>query len=197
MTARFAARRSGLAFGLALAVRPAGLAEAPALKGGSWRSFLRSGWKRSPGALDAGGADPDSARRSGLILVTFRLAIGHLARGRAVRPVPAVAAIGRVAAGTGCRRCGPADLVAAPRPEGRSYRNLPRASEGAPTCGCDHHCHGPVAGSSPGGSPWTMTLGSSDGRMQNSFSQGSRMTQKSTRVPAGDPTVWPRALPGA
>jgi len=33
--ASFAARVSGLAFGLALAVRPAGLAEAPALKGGS------------------------------------------------------------------------------------------------------------------------------------------------------------------
>jgi hypothetical protein len=32
---RFAARMSGRAFGLALAVRPAGLAEAPALKGGS------------------------------------------------------------------------------------------------------------------------------------------------------------------
>jgi len=32
---RFAARFSGLASGLALAVRPAGLAEAPALKGGS------------------------------------------------------------------------------------------------------------------------------------------------------------------
>ena len=39
---RFAARASGLAFGLALAVRPAGLAETPALKGGSRRSFLRS-----------------------------------------------------------------------------------------------------------------------------------------------------------
>jgi hypothetical protein len=36
-------RVSGLASGLALAVRPAGLAEAPALKGGSRRSFLRSG----------------------------------------------------------------------------------------------------------------------------------------------------------
>jgi hypothetical protein len=35
MLQRFAARRSGLASGLALAVRPAGLAEAPALKGGS------------------------------------------------------------------------------------------------------------------------------------------------------------------
>ena len=34
---------SGLASGPALAVRPAGSAEAPALKGGSLRSFLRSG----------------------------------------------------------------------------------------------------------------------------------------------------------
>ena len=40
---RFAARVSGLASGQALAVRPAGVAEAPALKGGSRRSFLRSG----------------------------------------------------------------------------------------------------------------------------------------------------------
>ena len=39
----FAARLSGLASGLALAVRPAGSVEAPALKGGSRRSFLRSG----------------------------------------------------------------------------------------------------------------------------------------------------------
>jgi hypothetical protein len=40
---RFAVHAPGLASGLALAVRPAGAAEAPALKGGSWRSFLRSG----------------------------------------------------------------------------------------------------------------------------------------------------------
>jgi hypothetical protein len=33
----------GLAFGLAPADRPAGLAEAPVLKGGVQRSFLRSG----------------------------------------------------------------------------------------------------------------------------------------------------------
>lgn len=32
---RFAARHAGLASGMARAVRPAGLAEAPALKGGS------------------------------------------------------------------------------------------------------------------------------------------------------------------
>jgi hypothetical protein len=42
---RFSVRLSGLAFGQALAVRPAGLAEAPALKGGSRRSFLRSGFR--------------------------------------------------------------------------------------------------------------------------------------------------------
>jgi len=55
----------------------------------------------------------------GLIPVTFRLAIGHLARGRLARPVPVVAVIGcalrpELPAGG----CGPADLVAAPRPEG-------------------------------------------------------------------------------
>src|SRR5215469_13506000 len=65
---RVAARPAGLASGLALAVRPAGVAEAPALKGGSRRSFLRSGQKGSSGALDAGGAAPDNARRPGISL---------------------------------------------------------------------------------------------------------------------------------
>ena len=41
---RFAARALGLAFGLALAVRPVGSAEVSARKGGSRRSFLRSGF---------------------------------------------------------------------------------------------------------------------------------------------------------
>ncbi len=40
-----AARVSGLASGLALAVRPAGSVEAPVLKGGFWRSFLRRGFR--------------------------------------------------------------------------------------------------------------------------------------------------------
>ena len=42
---------------------PLGRQRSPALKGGSRRSFLRSGQKRSSGALDAGGADPDNARQ--------------------------------------------------------------------------------------------------------------------------------------
>ncbi len=46
---------------------PQGRQRSPALKGGSRRSFLRSGQKRSWGALDAGGADPDNARRSSLV----------------------------------------------------------------------------------------------------------------------------------
>src|SRR5215469_8923559 len=65
MARRCAARPAGLASGLALAVRPAGAAEAPALKGGSRRSFLRSGQKGPSGALDDRGAAPDNARRSG------------------------------------------------------------------------------------------------------------------------------------
>jgi len=39
---RFAARLSGLASGLALAVKPAGSAEAPALKGGSQDPFCEA-----------------------------------------------------------------------------------------------------------------------------------------------------------
>lgn len=62
--------------GLALAVRPEGRQRSPALKGGSRRSFLRSGLKRSSGAPDAGGANPDNARRSTPVAVTFLPAIG-------------------------------------------------------------------------------------------------------------------------
>ena len=53
---RFAARASGLASGLAIAVRPAGLAEVSSAQG------------RVP--LSAGGASPDNARRSGPVAVT-------------------------------------------------------------------------------------------------------------------------------
>src|ERR1039458_7226170 len=73
---KLAARASGLAFGLALVVRPAGAAEAPALKGGSRRSFLRSGQKGSPGALDVGASAPDNARQSGPVTLIFHPATG-------------------------------------------------------------------------------------------------------------------------
>src|ERR1017187_10297950 len=69
---KLAARASGLA----LVVRPAGAAEAPALKGGSRRSFLWSGQKGSPGALDVGGAAPDNARQSGPVTLIFHPATG-------------------------------------------------------------------------------------------------------------------------
>ena len=40
-------------------------------RAGPRRSFLRSGQKRSSGALDAGGADPENARSSGPVAVIF------------------------------------------------------------------------------------------------------------------------------
>jgi hypothetical protein len=69
---RFAACLSGRAFGLALAVRPAGLAEAP----GSRVCACAASDAPEGSALDAGGASPDNARRSGPVPVTFRPAIG-------------------------------------------------------------------------------------------------------------------------
>ena len=52
---RFAARRSGLASGLALAVRPAGLAEVSGAQGRVLKIVSAKRQKRSSGALDAGG----------------------------------------------------------------------------------------------------------------------------------------------
>jgi len=71
---RFAARVSGLAFGLALAVRPAGSAEAPGSTARR-RRVPRSGMRST---VEAGGADPDNARRSVSVTVTFS-ALAHLA----------------------------------------------------------------------------------------------------------------------
>jgi hypothetical protein len=58
---RFAARASGLAIGLAPAVRPAGSVEAPGSTARR-RRVPRSGMRST---VEAGGADPDNARRSG------------------------------------------------------------------------------------------------------------------------------------
>jgi hypothetical protein len=71
---RFAARVPGLASGLALAVRPAGSAEAP----GSMARRRRVARSAMRSTVDAGGADPDNARRSDPVAVTFRTAIGAL-----------------------------------------------------------------------------------------------------------------------
>ena len=69
----------GLASGLALAVRPAGLAEVSGVKGApKARPAERLDDLRS--ALDAGGASPDNARRSGPVAVTFFRRSAHLAR---------------------------------------------------------------------------------------------------------------------
>jgi hypothetical protein len=64
---RFAARRSGLASGLALAVRPAGAVEAPGSTARR-RRIPRSGMRST---VDAGGAAPDNARRSDPATVTL------------------------------------------------------------------------------------------------------------------------------
>ena len=86
---------------------------------GPRRSFLRSGQKGSPGALDAGGAAPDNARRSGPVSVTFRTAIGRSAcGGRPGRFSRSRSHLGALRRGLPARGCGPADLAAAPRPEG-------------------------------------------------------------------------------
>ncbi len=63
---RFAARLQGLASGLAPAVRPAGLAEAPGSTARR-RRVPRSGMRST---VEAGGAGPDNARRSGAVAVT-------------------------------------------------------------------------------------------------------------------------------
>ena len=60
-------RLSGVAFGLALAVRPAGAVEAPGSTARR-RRVPRSGMRST---VEAGGADPDNARRSGPLTVTF------------------------------------------------------------------------------------------------------------------------------
>jgi len=62
---RFAARLRAWPSAWPLPSGPLGWQRSPALRGGSRRSFLRSGLKRSSGALDAGGASPDNVRRSG------------------------------------------------------------------------------------------------------------------------------------
>ena len=63
----FAARLSGLALGLALAVRPAGLVEAPGSTARR-RRVPRSGMRST---VEVGGASPDNARRSAPTAVTF------------------------------------------------------------------------------------------------------------------------------
>jgi hypothetical protein len=77
-TLRFAARQMGLASGLALAVRPAGLAEAPGSTARR-RRVPRSGMRST---VEAGGASSDNARRSGPGAVTSSRLSAHLACGR-------------------------------------------------------------------------------------------------------------------
>jgi hypothetical protein len=77
---RFAARVSGLASGLALAVRPAGLAEAPGSTARR-RRVPRSGMRST---VEAGGASPDNERRTGPVAVTPSRLLARLAR--ACRP---------------------------------------------------------------------------------------------------------------
>src|SRR5438046_8513896 len=67
---RFAARLSGLAFGLALAGRPAGSAEVSGAQGRVLKIVSAERLETIFGCLDAGGADPDNVRRSGPQAVT-------------------------------------------------------------------------------------------------------------------------------
>ena len=72
---RFAARLPGLASGLALAVRPAGSAEAP-------RSTARAaGASARRSTVDVGGGRRGRCASSGPVPVTFRPALGALAVG--------------------------------------------------------------------------------------------------------------------
>ncbi len=66
--ARFAPRQSGLAFGLARAVRPGGAALG--LQGQGWTLASIALATRRRRALDAGGAAPDNAGRSAPFAVT-------------------------------------------------------------------------------------------------------------------------------
>ena len=79
----------------------------------------RSDQKGSSGTLARGGADPDNARRSGPVHVTFHPAIGAPGARTTARPVRVVAVIeGAWRRGLAACGCGRADLAAAPRPEG-------------------------------------------------------------------------------
>ena len=65
---RVAARISGLASGLALAVRPAGAAEVSGVNGAP-KARPRGARMRS--TVEAGGADPENARGSAPVAMTF------------------------------------------------------------------------------------------------------------------------------
>jgi len=65
------------------------------------RSFPRSGMQST---VEAGGADPDNARRSGPVPVTFRLAIGAPGARRPARPARGAHDPRRVTAGRVLRR---------------------------------------------------------------------------------------------
>ena len=135
---RFAARVPGLASGLALAVRPAGSAVAPGSRVGACAHRLGDATEGS--ALDAGGADPDNARRSGLAPVTFHQAIGAPGARRPARPARGardprcVTAGSLLRRGAGHRRGGqrPATVRYRARGSGPGCPHLRRESPSAP-----------------------------------------------------------------
>ena len=118
------AATSGLAFGVALAVRPAGSAEVSRVNGAR-RRVPRSGMRST---VEAGGADLDNARRSGPGTVIFRRHLvhptranrpGHLVRRMthgALRRMRAAAGCGASAHGQRPRRCATAQEEAARLP---------------------------------------------------------------------------------
>ena len=130
---KFAARILGLAFGLALAVRPAGPAEVSGVKGGSPKARPCER-ERMRSALDAGGADPDNARRSGPVAVTFRTAIGALgasvtAWSCSCGAAPGPLRRGPAAAGDRGRRARQLGAPVGLPPEGRERKLPPRNGE--------------------------------------------------------------------
>jgi hypothetical protein len=146
----FAARISGLAFGLALAVRPAGVAEAPGSTARR-RRVPRSGMRST---VEAGGAAPDNARRSVPVAVTPLLRRCNLceydglvlADGRgtgSIRRAPHAAVTGATGRGSSARLVGfrpkgvtkaAAPPTALPRPDpGRQWRAT-LAAHHSPAC---------------------------------------------------------------
>ena len=105
-------RFSGLASGLARAVRPAGSAEAPGSTARR-RRVPRSGMRST---VEAGGADSDNARRSDPIPVTFRLVTSAPGESVTVWLCARGAILGTVMAGTGSGRWRASRARQPPRP---------------------------------------------------------------------------------
>ena len=83
---------------------------------------------RTRSTVDAGGADPDNARRSSPVTVTFARRSAHLARRRRPATSSRRAAPGDVTAGTGCGRCRGSRARQPPRPQGMRPKDASEAA---------------------------------------------------------------------